>query len=238
MHAWHILPRLCLLISDVPGDDPSLIASGPTVQDRTTLADAEKIIRKYNVDTHPDLKNYILYETPKQEKYFERVTNLIILNNEIMLQAMQDKADELGYKAEIKPRTLEGQVENVADYLLEHQEQVQCSLYGGETTVTIRNQNGKGGRCQELALYAGIKIEADTVVLAASSDGHDNSNVAAAFMSQRIQHRARELNIDIHYLLENNLSYDFFDQAGGHVFTGQTGINISDVYMVLRSNSQ
>ncbi|MFC1623685.1 glycerate kinase, partial [Patescibacteria group bacterium] len=164
------------ILSDVPGDDLSVIASGPTVKDETTVKDAEKILEKYELE---GWKKYLI-ETPKKDKYFEKTTNILLGSNLVALKEMKKKAEELGYNTYIEDTKLEGGAREFGkklaskDYL-----PMSCHIWGGETTVKILG-GGKGGRNQEFVLGALPYLSQNMVVVAAASDGWDNSNRAGA----------------------------------------------------------
>ncbi|MEM2084072.1 MAG: trimethylamine methyltransferase family protein, partial [Nitrososphaerota archaeon] len=132
-----------LIVSDVPGNDLSIIASGPTVKDLSTKDDALKIIKKYDLS----VKKRDLIETPKEDKYFENVENKLILSNLTALKAMKEKAEELGFTGKILSDNLKGEVRDVARKLLKkiQNSKEKILLFGGETTVKVKGK-GKGGR--------------------------------------------------------------------------------------------
>jgi len=142
---------ISLIFSDVPGNDLSFIASGPTVKDKTKVNDALKIIKKYKIK---GISKNDLIETPKENKYFKNVENRLVLSNLTALYAMKEKAKKLGLRAKILTDKLEGEVSQVAKYLLNEikKSREELILCGGETTVKVKG-NGKGGRNQELVLW-------------------------------------------------------------------------------------
>lgn len=227
---------LSLIFSDVPGDDISTIASGPTVMDMTTIADAERIMMKYDVRKLCALPECALLETPKEKHFFERVENILFVTNKTALEAMRSMAIELGYGVEVDSLSLEGEAQKVGGRLaLAGYGSNTCNLFGGETTVVIREGgSGKGGRNQEVALGALIHIPDDTVIISAASDGNDNSQVAGALVDRMVYTIGREKGLDPgNYLLEHN-SYNFFEKTDGHIVTGKTGSNVSDLFIVLK----
>jgi len=142
---------ISLIFSDVPGNDLSFIASGPTVEDKTTINDALRVIKKYKIR---GISNKDLIETPKENKYFKNVENRLVLSNLTALYAMKEKSKKLGLKAKILTDKLEGEVSQVAKYLLKEikKSREELILCGGETTVKVKGK-GKGGRNQELVLW-------------------------------------------------------------------------------------
>jgi len=223
-----------LIFSDVPGNDLSLVASGPTVLDQTTKADALAIIDKYGGYKLSGLRETSIGETPKEEKYFANVNNILFLTNEQALEAMKKRALELGYSCVICDSSVQAEATQLGQILsklpiLSNS----CWLYGGETTVAVRG-NGRGGRCQELVLSALPNLIADYLLIAASSDGWDNSPVAGAVGDKELFERAKNEHLDIEDYLARNDSYSFFQQCGGFIDTGRTGANVSDFYLVLK----
>jgi glycerate 2-kinase len=142
---------ISFIFSDVPGNDLSFIASGPTVKDKTKIADALKIIKKYKLR---NIKKEDLIETPKGEKYFKNVKNILALSNLTALKAMKEKAESLGLKAKILTDNLKGDVKDVAKFLFQEikKSKEKILIAGGETTVKVKGK-GKGGRNQELVLW-------------------------------------------------------------------------------------
>jgi len=229
------------LFSDVPGDDASMIASGPTVLDVTTKEDAEAILAKYDVMRTCALPYCELIETPKDPNIFSRVTNLTILSNRAMLVAMRKCAEVLGYRAFIAHTALEGEASDVGKRIVEEASREKtCMLYGGETTVTIPKGTvcGKGGRAQEVALSALICMSEDgtkheTLVAAVASDGWDNTDAAGAIVDGVSVALAPILAGSPEAYLTHHDAYGFFERTGDHIITGRTGANVSDIYMTL-----
>lgn len=224
---------LSLIFSDVPGNDLGVIASGPTVRDETTVDDAAEILARYDVLTMCALPDCQLIETPKEEIYFERVFNKLLVTNDRALAGMKEKAESLGYNAEIKMSALQGNATllgaEVARYDLPPRT---CLLYGGETTVEVKGK-GKGGRNQEFALSAVPVIPHKRVLVAAASDGWDNSDSAGAICDAGDRERAQQHNIFPENYLKDNSSYFFWETIGGGIITGRTGINVADFYFLL-----
>ena len=222
------------IFSDVPGNDIGVVASGPTVRDDTTVEDAERILAKYDVLTQCSLPNCQLVETPKEEKYFSRVMNMLLVTNERALLAMKDKAEELGYRAEVRDTKLQGIASELGRLLAnENVPDKTCVLYGGETTVNISG-SGEGGRNQEFVLGAVDTIPSNTVIVAAASDGWDNTDTAGAIGDAGDRERASAKGISAEQFILANDSYRFWKIIGGAIMTGRTGINVADFYMVLR----
>lgn len=244
---------ITLILSDVIGDPLDVIASGPTAPDNSTFADAVAVIRKYTLeDRFPaTLLNHLrrgaeahLPETPKPgDPLFGRVYNRIIGSNRMALKAAAHKAEELGFEAYIITDSLQGDCSAVADFILQimedtpHENRVKplCLLFGGEPTLQVSG-NGLGGRNQHLALQLATKIDPDgeTTILCAGTDGTDGpTDAAGAVVDGNTLTDARERNIDAFHHLYRFNSYPFFQQAGGHIITGNTRTNVMDMVVVL-----
>lgn len=225
---------VALIFSDVPGDDLSLIASGPVTKDNTTSADAERLLLTYDVMNLCEIPECNVTETPKEDKYFEQVSTILLVNNERGLVAMKKKAETLGYKATIRDTQLQGEARTIGETLAkESLAERSVYLYGGETTVTVSEQ-GKGGRNQEFALGALPFVSPDSLVLACASDGHDNSDVAGAFADAELLAQAQKNGLNPQEFLSRNDSYHFFETLNTQIKTGTTGANVSDFYFVIR----
>ena len=227
-----------MIFSDVPGNDIGVVASGPTVLDQTTVADAKKVIGECDNDGECNLILEHLIETPKEQKYFERVTNLLLLTNETPLRAMLDLALSLGFRPQIKDAALAGEARAIGELIaraIGAAPSGSVYLYGGETTVTIRGR-GRGGRNQELALGAFPLLSAGEIVLSFASDGVDNGDHAGALCDIMTAERARVAGLDPVALLDQNDSDTFFSATGDHVDTGNTGANVSDLIIALKPN--
>ena len=257
--AYQPATSLNLILSDVVGDDLDVIASGPTVPDRTTFRDALEVLGRYGVAGRiPAAALRTLEagavgaheETPKPgDPAFDRVRNVLVGTNHQALLAAEARARELGYETMVLTSRLTGEAREAALALLGIGEDVAvsgfplrppaCLIAGGETTVTVRG-GGKGGRNQELALAFLAALERrsrlprEVVLLAASTDGNDGpTDAAGAFASREIAARARALGLDPVAALALNDSYGFHDRAGSLLRTGPTNTNVSDVAVLL-----
>jgi glycerate-2-kinase len=226
---------VALIISDIPGNDLEFVASGPTVRDTTTVADAAAVLRKYDAGGRCAAVAAGLIETPKDEKYFARVANMLLLSNETALRAMAARAGDLGYAARIVTTTLSGEARDVATKIVAELHGAppgSVLLYGGETTVTVRGK-GKGGRNLELALAVLRTIGEGEVLAAVASDGRDNTDAAGTLCDTMAKERALGLGLDPEAYLAENRSYDFWEQVGTCLVTGDTGSNVSDLIIAL-----
>lgn len=223
-----------LIFSDVPGDDIATIASGPTVRDTSTRQDAKHVLNRYDVFELCTLPHCEVAETPKEMRYFKGVDNILVCTNKTALHAMSLQAKSMGYDVHMQSASVQGEARIIGGQMLTEQiEPHSCYLFGGETTVRVHNENGKGGRNQEVALGSLLSTKNDVVVVASASDGWDNSDVAGALADTTTLQKAQELGLDVEDYLERNMSYDFFQQTGDALKTGRLGSNVSDLYIVL-----
>jgi hydroxypyruvate reductase len=243
------------ILSDVIGDPLDSIASGPTVADRSTFADAWEIVRKYQLLDKLPVSiirwlqlglNKQIAETPKpDDPIFSKSYNYLIGTNRVALEAALAMAQSLHYTPVIITDALKGEAQDKARELIEQVRQYDgprpaCLLLGGETTVTIHSP-GKGGRNQEFALAALIALqevfptsEAMPVLLSAGTDGTDGpTNAAGAVVDAGVMQLAVKRGLNAAKFLAQNDSWNFFHEAGGHVITGPTHTNVMDIIVVL-----
>lgn len=227
-----------LIFSDVPGNDIGTIASGPTVLDTTTKVDAEEILVKYDVFNVCEIPYCEILETPKDEKYFKNVHNILIVTNDTALQAMAKEANELGYGAVICSNCAEGEAREFGKKIASAEYAAKgCYLYGGETTVTIVGE-GMGGRNQEVVLGAFPYVKEGMLIVGAASDGWDNSDVAGAVADKKLSDAAKGMGLMAEDFLKHNNSYEFFKRTDGQIETGRTGANVADFYFVLMGDTE
>jgi hydroxypyruvate reductase len=246
--AWPA-PVLTMAISDVPGDDPAVIASGPTVADPTTSTDALAVLDFYGIPLAEELRSRLQsgeLETPKPgDLRLARSTFRLIASPRQMLQAAAAEAELLGVTPLILGDALEGEAREVGKVLAAMA--ISCGrhgfpakkpcvlLSGGETTVTVRGQ-GHGGRNTEFLL--GLALVLDGVpgihALAADTDGIDGSeDNAGAFVAPDTLARARAAGLDARALLANNDAWSFFAGLGDLLVTGPTRTNVNDFRAIL-----
>ena len=230
-----IYPATCisLIFSDVPGDDISTVASGPTVKDNTHNRDAAEILRKYDILAMCELPSCKLLETPKEDKYFKDVHNILFVSAKQALKAMAAMAEDLGFKAEIFSEAYQGEARVLGPQIIGASKKGCCLLGAGESTVKIRGK-GVGGRNQEMALAALPVILENQVLACVASDGHDNTDSAGAIADWQTLARAKALGLDEKSYLDNNDSFNFFQATGDYLDTGLTGANVSDFFVCLR----
>ncbi len=225
-----------LIFSDVPGNDLSVIASAPTVKDRIIKKTAWKIIKKFKLDKL--IKFEDLIETPKEDRYFNKVKNILVMSNLTGLLAMKMKAEELGLKAKIVKDNLKGEVKKTAHDLLnkiKKEKRNTLLLFGGETTVKVKGK-GKGGRNQELVLWFLSKLKPDDnyLIISLNSDGWDNTEFAGAIGDKLTLEKAKDLNLNFQEFLENNDSFSFFKKVEDGIFTGRLPFNVADLILVYK----
>jgi hydroxypyruvate reductase len=238
-----------LLISDVPGDDPATIASGPTVADPTSFADARAILTKYGIDPPAAVRRHLeaaAEETPKPgDERLSRVENHLIARPQASLEAMAEAARASGVTPVILGDAIEGEAREVAQVMAGIAQQVArhgqpaaapaVLLSGGETTVTVRGQ-GRGGRNLEflLALAVALNGAAGIWALAGDSDGIDGSeDNAGALVTPDSLTRARAAGLDPLARLADNDGYGFFQALDDLVITGPTLTNVNDLRAIL-----
>ncbi len=225
-----------LIFSDVPGDDVEFIASGPTVKDTTTVHEARAVAKKYELEKRLGFQIHLL-ENPKDEKYFRRVSNVVVVSNQIALAAMQSEAARAGFKTEIVTHTLRGEARKMGVDIIKKVHKLPAHsivLYGGETTVTVRG-NGLGGRNQELALAAMEKITRGELVLSLASDGRDNGDYAGALCDIMTKEKAERMGLKADDFLKKNDSSRFFEQMEDMLITGGIESNVSDLVIAIKS---
>ena len=219
-----------LIFSDVPGDGFESVASGPTYYDETTVRDAEHILEKYQ------LSGYSLMETPKDRMSFSTVSNIPLVSNRIALEAMRERAGELGLKATILSDRLYDPVAVVAEQLFaaaKAGEKPQVFLAGGEPEVKVPSILGLGGRNQLLALHTLSRLKPGQLFVSFGSDGLDNGPAAGAIADGQIAVRGRELSLDCEDHLRRFDAGTFFERTGGLIITGPTQANVSDLMLLL-----
>ena len=244
-----------LIISDVVGDPLDVIASGPTTPDPTTFADALAVLARYGLleVVAPSVRRHLeqgvaglVPETPKQ--LASHVHNLILGNNQRALAAAAVAATRLGYAVLNLGSWIAGETVPVAGALADIVRSIVhdgvpvkppvCVLSGGETTVTLTRDHGRGGRNQEfvLAMTQDLAVESlsDTVLLCAGTDGEDGpTDAAGALVDAEVLTQARAQKLNMAEFLTRHDAYSFFTATGGLLRTGLTGTNVMDVRVFL-----
>jgi glycerate-2-kinase len=254
--ARHIYPAkvITLALSDVVGDDLSVIASGPTTPDESTFEDAVTILEKYKIENKIPmsisevLKNGIegnTAETPKSnDAIFKSVTNMVIGSNIISLKAAKEKAKKLGFNCLVLTSMIQGEVKELAKVIEALIREIQqsnipvekpaCLLIGGEPTIRVTGK-GKGGRNQELALTVlNQNIEQPFLFLSCGTDGTDGpTDAAGAIVTQETFKKAEIRDLNIKEYLANNDAYNFFSPLEDLIKTGPTRTNVMDIMIAL-----
>jgi glycerate 2-kinase len=240
---------LSLIISDVPGDDPSVIASGPTTPDASTLADAKAVLKRYGIVPPPSVQALLddsKSETPKPgDPAFSRSETRIIAAPQASLEAAAELASRAGYRPLILGDAIEGEATEVgkvmagiARQVVMHREPAPppCVLIsGGETTVTVKGA-GKGGRNVEFLLSMAVELDGRPRVfaIAGDTDGTDGAEeVAGAIITPDSLERAGRLGLNARAALADNDAHSFFRALGDEVVTGPTLTNVNDFRAIL-----
>ncbi|MGB9853444.1 MAG: glycerate kinase type-2 family protein [Candidatus Bathyarchaeales archaeon] len=246
---------LNLILSDVLDDPLDFIASGPTVPDSTTFSDAIKVLKKYGLwEKAPESIRKVLLdgerglipETPKaDDEVFKKVFNMVIGNNRSSSMAACEALKSEGLNAVLLTTLLEGEARQVGTVLASVAREIIHSgnpvqkpasvVAGGESTVTVLGK-GLGGRNQELALSAALKLRGlDGVVVASiSTDGVDGpTDAAGALADGKTLAKAEKMGLDAEEYLAENDSYNFFSKLGDLIFTGPTGTNVNDISVIV-----
>ena len=246
---------ITLVLSDVLGDPLDLIASGPTVTDSSTKADAIAVLEKFDRGRRLSPSIYRVLEsdettevTPTSESH-----TIILGNNAVAVDEAGIRAESLGYNHAMQSATTcEGAAEDVGKLLAEmtvrmlrDEKQVDCLITGGEPTVRLADESirGRGGRNQQLVLAAyqylrGANLRDDEwerfAILSGGTDGEDGpTDAAGAILCESVHRAAVERGLDVDEHLSRNDAYSFFEKAGGLLFTGPTGTNVCDLRVVV-----
>jgi glycerate 2-kinase len=242
---------LSLVISDVVGNRLDSIASGPLYPDPSTFGDAERVLKKYGVwkglppRAERELRKGLagrIPETPKPgSKYFARVSNFIIGSNDDACVAAARRLKRLKCRPEVLTTSYEGEAESAGTFMgsivryKSNGPRPSALVAGGETTVAVTG-DGKGGRNQEFALAASMKIDGNKGIALVSfgTDGLDGSTDAAgAIVDGSTMERSGALNVSAEDSLLRNDSYNFFRELGDLVMTGPTGTNVNDLAIAI-----
>jgi glycerate 2-kinase len=235
-----------LIISDIPGDDPSFVASGPTVADHTTLAQARDVIARYAIEVSAAVDSALsdpANESPSADSPgLAGAETVIIARAHDALAAAGRHARDLGYEVTDLGDRLQEEARRLgADHAalaqrLSADGQARAIISGGETTVAVANPDGRGGRNLEylLGLAIGLDGAKDVCALACDTDGVDGATDAAgAVLLPDTLERARKLGLDPAAHLRDNNSYLFFQRLGDLVITGPTRTNVNDFRVIL-----
>ena len=248
-------PIVTLILSDVIGDDLSVIASGPTVPDPSTFAAAWRSVQQYDlVDQLPAAVRARLSlgtsgdmaDTPKPgDPLFAKVQTVIIGSNAQAARAAEKTARQLKFNPLLLTTQAQGEAREIAKVAAAIAQEIArynrplpkpaCVIIGGETTVTLKG-HGLGGRNQEIALAAAIAIDGlpNTLIAALGTDGTDGpTDAAGAVATGKTIERAKAIGVDAQAHLANNDAYHFFQALGDLIITGPTGTNVNDLLFIL-----
>lgn len=250
-------PVTTLIVSDVAGDDPSAIASGPTVPDPSTYADALAILKRYGAKVPPTVQAHLergargeIAETPKPgDPLFARVDNRMIATAHGSLEAAAAQFRRQGIQPVLLGDTVTGEAQEVARVYAALVREIRkynapfsapvVLISGGECTVTLpggASERARGGRCSEFLLSLAIELDgaADIHAIAADTDGIDGSeDNAGALLAPDSLARAQAAGVSARQKLDTHDAWGFFDAVGDLVVTGPTRTNVNDYRAIL-----
>ncbi|PIR44259.1 hypothetical protein COV23_00790, partial [Candidatus Wolfebacteria bacterium CG10_big_fil_rev_8_21_14_0_10_31_9] len=248
---------ISLIVSDVLGNDISMVASGPTVYDKTTKKDAEFVLKKYG--SKSTISGLKLLETENDEKYFKNTMNILFVSNKDSLLAMQEMALKLKLKPKIYSYKLKGEANQVFSKMVKGIKSGDVVLAGGESTVELNGKNkklgkslrqahskaiwqthGKGGRNQEAVLGFLIKEQLTIsnkrlAVISFASDGNDNkTEVAGAIGDTLTLEKVKKLKLNPQNYLDNHDSFNFFQKTKDAIYASKNNFNVADLMIVIK----
>ncbi len=245
---------VALILSDVVGNPLDVIASGPTVADGSTFTQAYQLVQRYHLEDElsPSIVQHLkrgaageIPDTPKAgDPTLDRTQNVIVASNELAAHAAETKARDMGFHTMLLSTFIEGEAREVARVFAAIAREIAaydrplarpaCLIAGGETTVTLRGQ-GKGGRNQELALAAALRIQGldNVAIVSLATDGSDGPTDASGALAegQTVQ-RAAACGLDAQAHLDRNDAYPFFASLHDLLLTGPTNTNVNDLVFV------
>jgi glycerate 2-kinase len=235
---------LALMVSDVIGNDISMIASGPTVCDMTTKEEAVAILKKYGFTT----KGLTLRETPKDKKCFRNVNNVLFLSNKDAVDAMADKARTFCFKPRIGSLAFQGEAKSALTSAVGKIKKSEVMIMAGETTVTLNGipggkKPGKGGRNLEVALGVLANCGNDPkklegiIAISYASDGHDNTDAAGGIADGYTLKVANVGKQNIGDALARHASFDFFKKNGNLIKAKRNSFNVADLMLVIKEGA-
>jgi glycerate 2-kinase len=256
------VPVVALIVSDVTGDDPASVASGPCAPDPSTYGDALDVVRRFRIDVPYGIRNHLqrggdgaIRETPKPgDPIFARVANQVVASAHASLEAAAGYFRSQGIAAVILGDTVTGEAREVAKVYAALAREVRTHgqpwhppialISGGECEVTLPSSNardvhagrGRGGRCTEFLLSLAAELDgmADTWALACDTDGIDGSeDNAGAILAPDVLTRTSAQGVTTRAKLDANDAWGFFDVAGDLVVTGPTRTNVNDYRVIL-----
>jgi len=246
---------ITLILSDVVGDDATVIASGPTAPDPTTFRDCLEILNRYKIRERVSFRirehleqgmGGMIPETPDgSDPIFQKIRNIVIGNNRVALMGAAEKARDSGYKTIILSDRVTGDTRRSAELhcalamelsgASRYGKKPICLLSGGETTVLVKG-SGRGGRNTEFVLASAREIagKQGITILSGGTDGIDSETPAAgAICDGTTLARGEEFGLDAAEVLERNDSYTYFQTLDDLLITGPTGTNVMDLRIIL-----
>ena len=248
--AAHIYPAKLktFLISDVPNDDPSQIASGPTIADSGTRQDALNLIKKFKIEIPTKIMKYLRSAdanapTPSDPIFFSNESTIVASASK-MLKVVAAYARTMNFEVEVLSADVQGEAAKIArqhaEYVIKLLGRIRHNpillLSGGETTVKLDGTSGRGGRNTEYLLSLAVELadRCDFIAIAADTDGIDGSEMnAGAFADQGTVSRIKNLGLNPIALLNNHDAYSAFEADDNLFFTGPTGTNLNDFRAIL-----
>ena len=238
--ARHVYPAqvYAIVLSDVVGNDLSTIASGPATADSTTSEQCFEILEKYSIDVDEEIKSLIEIETPKEIKNATHTVSGSVCE---LVKSAADAARRLGYEPFVLDDSVTSDAsviaEKIGELAREHAEagSPMAFFFGGEVTIKVKG-NGKGGRNQELALMCAEKIKnySNMAVFCVGSDGTDGpTDAAGGYVDGFTWENIEKTEKSPEEYLKNNDSYNALALTDGLIFTGPTGTNVNDLYVLL-----
>ena len=234
---------LTLVLSDVIGDDLSVIGSGPTVPDYSTYSEARAILAHFRITPPLAVQKHLDRAAQENPTTLPNAHTIIIGGNRLAVDAAAAEAERRHYHPLVLSTTIEGETRDVARMHAAIAREVletgrpakapACLISGGETTVTLTGE-GLGGRNQEFVLAAALDLPAGTVVLSAGTDGTDGpTDATGAIADSTTLQKAKARGLDPRASLNGHNAYPFFDALGDLIKTGPTGTNVMDIRLFL-----
>jgi len=239
-----------LLVSDVVGDDPAVVASGPTAPDPSTFAEARGVLDRYGIDPPDSIRERIdggvageIEETAgPDDPVFERVSNHVLVGGHTAIEAARGVAEERDYRTRLLSARLRGEAATaglthvaVAEEALDTGEPVEppgVVLSGGETTVTLGDDPGEGGPSQELALRAAIELPEGAVLASVDTDGRDGATDAAGALVDAATVESGDAEAAREALARHDAG-PFLESRGALLRSGRTGTNVNDLRVLV-----
>jgi hydroxypyruvate reductase len=237
---------ISVILSDVLGNDPKVIASGPTISREADPGRALELLRAYGLMDHvpSEVIDLLEREPGESPQVNQRDAFVVVADNDRLVDAVAEHARMAGFQVDVVDRQVEGEAREVAAWFLAQSKQSNADavIAGGELTVTVRG-DGAGGRNTEFALAAALELERggqqDLVIASLASDGQDGAvDAAGAIVDDGSAGRIRAAGEDPERALDRNDSGSALKLAGDLVVPGPTGTNVNDVYVAIPASPQ